>query len=286
MSQVQYELLDAGAGRKLERFGPIVLDRPCAQAVWQPQLDARQWSQEADAFFTREHGARWQFRRPAIREGWECTLAGVSMLLRPTDFGHVGMFPEHSFGWTKMKETLRATKHAQPPNVLNLFAYSGGATIAAAQAGAMVCHLDASKKMVDWARENAALNHLEEAPIRWITDDVQKFLKREIRRGRRYDAIVLDPPSFGRGTNQELFQIDHNMLEVLDLCRQVLAEQPLFVLLTCHTPGYTPLVLTYLMKQLLPAGNIEAGEMTLPAKPGVFAVPSGTYAWWTASGER
>ena len=280
MPQDLYELLDAGDGRKLERFGRFVLDRPCAQAVWHPQREHRLWEQ-ADAFFTREHGAHWQFRTPAVRAGWSCALSGVSMLLHPTDFGHVGMFPEHSFGWGKMQMAIRAAKRPAPPSVLNLFAYSGGATLAAAQAGAAVCHLDAARKMVDWARENAALNHLQEAPIRWITDDVQKFLKREIRRGRHYDGIVLDPPSFGRGTNQELFQIDNNMLEVLDLCRQVLSEQPLFVLLTCHTPGYTPLVLTHLVMQLLPPGHIDAGEMTLPASPKVFAVPSGTYAWWT-----
>lgn len=280
MSQDHYELLDAGDGRKLERFGRFMLDRPCAQAVWHPQHDQRFWAQ-ADAYFTREHGAHWQFRTPAVRNGWECTLNGVSMLLHPTDFGHVGMFPEHSFGWGKMQQAIRASKRSAQPSVLNLFAYSGGATLAAAQAGAEVCHLDASRKMVDWARDNAAINHLQDAPIRWITDDVQKFLKREIRRGRHYDGIVLDPPSFGRGTNQELFQIDNNMLEVLDLCRQVLNNHPLFVLLTCHTPGYTPLVLTHLATQLLPPGQITAGEMTLPAAPTVFAVPSGTYAWWT-----
>lgn len=280
MSQDAYELLDAGDGRKLERFGRFVLDRPCAQAVWHPQREPQLWTR-ADAFFTREHGAHWQFRTAAVRNGWNCTLGGVNMALRPTDFGHVGMFPEHSLGWTMMQRAIRAAKRPAPPSVLNLFAYSGGATLAAAQAGAEVCHLDASRKMVDWARENAALNHLQDAPIRWITDDVQKFLKREIRRGRRYDGIVLDPPSFGRGTNQELFLIDNNMLEVLDLCKQVLSDAPLFVLLTCHTPGYTPLVLNHLLTQLLPPGKIDAGEMTLPAPPQVFTVPSGTYAWWT-----
>lgn len=282
MPNDQYELLDAGAGRKLERFGRFVLDRPCAQAVWRPQREPRFWSQ-ADAYFTRENGSHWQFRVPAVRQGWSCSLGGISMQLRPTDFGHVGIFPEHSFGWAKMQEEIRRTPQPEKPSILNLFAYSGGATLAAAQSGAAVCHLDASKKMVEWARENARLNHLDEAPIRWITDDVQKFLKREIRRGRRYDGIVLDPPSFGRGTNQELFQIDDNMLEVLDLCRQVLAERPLFVLLTCHTPGYTPMVLTHLVTQQLPPGQIEAGEMALPAAPGTYAVPSGTYAWWKPS---
>lgn len=274
----RYEFLDAGGGQKLERFGKWILARPCAQAVWRPQ-HPELW-QEADAFFSREHGAHWKFRSPRIRDGWVCQLGEVSMLLRPTDFGHVGVFPEHTLGWSLATKLLKSATSPQP-SVLNLFAYSGGATLACAKAGAQVCHLDASKKMVDWARENARANGLEEAPIRWIVDDVTKFLKRELRRGKRYDAIVLDPPSFGRGTSQELFQIDACMLELLELCREVLSEHPLFVLLTCHTPGYTPLVLSHLSSQSFPPGDIQTGEMILPAAEGLLAVPSGAYALWT-----
>ena len=273
----QYEFLDAGAGRKLERFGQWVLSRPCAQAVWSPQQPDL-WRQ-ADASFSREHGAHWEFRSPRIRDGWRCELGGIEFLLKPTDFGHVGIFPEHLLGWNLVRESIRAAA-PRKLSILNLFAYSGGATLACAKAGAEVCHLDASKKMTDWARENAAVNHLEEAPIRWIVDDVTKFLKREIRRGRRYDGIILDPPSFGRGTSQELFQIDQCMLELLALCRDVLAETPSFVMLTCHTPGYTPLVLEHLAAQSFPKGEIRTGEMVLPAADGILAVPSGAYAFW------
>ena len=273
-----YALLDAGNGRKLEQFGHFLLDRPCAQAVWKPCLPEAQW-QAAHAFFTREQGARWRFRQK-MPESWTCEIAGIDFLLQTTDFGHVGVFPEHELAWRKAQE-LCVPSGAEKFSVLNLFAYSGGATLALAKAGCEVCHLDASKKMVDWARKNADLNSLGDAPIRWIIDDVQKFLKREIRRQRFYDGIILDPPSFGRGSNQELFQIDSHMLDLLDLCRQVLAAQARFLFLSCHTPGYTPMVLTNLLSQVLPKGKIVAGELALPAsRPDVMSVPSGTWALW------
>ncbi len=276
-----YELIDAGAGRKLERFGRYVLDRPCSQAVWRPALPASRWA-AADAHFSRENGSRWQFRTSAVKEGWTCPIDGLSFRLRPTDFGHVGLFPEHSRCWSLIGAAAEdARQKGRRLNVLNLFAYTGGATLAAAQAGCTVCHLDASPKSVAWARENAAASHLEEAPIRWIVDDVRKFLQREMRRDRKYDGIILDPPSFGRGSNQELFTIDSGMMEVLDLVRQSLSETPAFVLLTCHTPGYTPLVLSHLVSQNLPEGHCATGEMTLPAAVAVLPVPSGAYAWWT-----
>jgi 23S rRNA (cytosine1962-C5)-methyltransferase len=170
--------------------------------------------------------------------------------------------------------------------VLNLFAYSGGASLAAARAGAEVCHLDASRKMVTWARRNAELNGLVDAPIRWIVDDVRRFLKREQRRGRRYDGIILDPPSFGRGKRQEVFKIDDHLGELLDQCREVLSSSPRFVFLSCHTPGYTPLVLTHLLEQMQQGcpGDTESGEMILPGVGGVRPVPSGSYAVWRGKG--
>lgn len=273
-----YLLLDSGNGRKLERFGIFVLDRPCAQAVWRQSLSPQEWAQ-ADAIFSRDSRASgWQFRS-TWPEFWLCEIAGVRFRLQATDFGHVGVFPEHALGWQKMRSAITALSPSKL-NVLNLFAYSGGASLALAQAGCNVCHLDASRKMVDWGRQNAELNHLDGAPIRWIVDDVQKFLQREVRRGRQYDGIVMDPPSFGRGSKQELFQIDQHILDLLSLSRQVLSSQPAFVFFSCHTPGYTPLVLTHLLTQGLPPGNIEAGELTLPASGKTLPVPSGTYAFW------
>ncbi|MBQ7176569.1 MAG: class I SAM-dependent methyltransferase [Victivallales bacterium] len=267
----KYQLLDCGDGRKLERFGKYVLDRPCAQAVWRKSIPHSAWA-AADAFFTREHNEGWRETRPLPRE-WKCTLGDVTMLLSKTDFGHVGVFPEHVFAWNWMKSHLTAP-HA---NVLNLFAYSGGASIAMAKAGCNVCHLDASKKMVDWAHRNAQANSLEDAPIRWIVDDVGKFLQRELRRGKCYDGIVLDPPSFGRGTNQEVFKIDNCLMELLENCGKLLSDNPMFIFLSCHTPGYTPTVLKNLLLQTLPKGGIEAGELLIP---GPAPLPSGMYAGW------
>ena len=200
--------------------------------------------------------------------------------LAPTDFGHLGIFPEHSMLWAKMGDLIRA--QATPPNVLNLFAYSGGATLAAAKAGAKVCHLDASKGMVSWARDNAALSGLQGAPIRWIVDDVLKFLSREKRRGVRYDGIILDPPSFGRGAQGEVFKIERDIHEILASCRELLSDKPLFVFLTTHTPGMTPLVMRYLLEQMMRGkqGNIASGEMIIPAQNG-SDLPSGSYAAWT-----
>jgi 23S rRNA (cytosine1962-C5)-methyltransferase len=280
--QTEYRLLDAGNGRKLEQFGQVVLDRPCAQAVWRPCLTPEAWAQ-ADASFTRDEGKRWQFHRP-LPESWQVSIDGLLFEVQPTDFGHVGVFPEHVRAWRWLADLQRRLAPGREPlSVLNLFAYSGGATVAAARLGFRVCHLDASHKMVTWARRNAGLNDLSAAPVRWIVDDVQKFLKREPRRGAAYDGIILDPPSFGRGSRQELFKIDTHLLDLMGQCREVLSREPTFVFLSCHTPGYTPLVLQHLLNQGLSGlnGSIEAGEMVLEGGPGVLPVPSGTYAVWS-----
>ena len=277
----EYALLDSGHGRKLERFGTILLDRPCAQAVWNPSTPAL-WK-EADAYFTRKDGLEWRGRE-ALPDSWIASIEGVRMKLATTDFGHLGVFPETRELWRWIRERIKGeTKtRKEPLNFLNLFAYSGGATLAAAQGGAHCCHVDASKGMVAWARENAALNELEDHPIRWIVDDVNKFLQREERRGRRYDAVLLDPPSFGRGKSGELYKIEHALLETLQLCKNVLSEQPAFVYLTSHTPGFTPTVLSNLLRQLLPSGTLEQGEMLLQGEAPIYNVPSGTWSRWRA----
>lgn len=274
-----YELLDSGHGRKLERFGKVVLDRPCAQAVWAPQNN-QIWKQ-ADAFFSRKQGLEWR-GRDQLPESWIATVNGIKMKLSTTDFGHLGVFPETRAMWDWITETLRteAPQRKEPLHFLNLFAYSGGATLAGAKAGAHCCHVDASKGMVQWARENAKLNGLEEHAIRWIVDDVNKFLQREIRRSRRYDAILLDPPSFGRGKGGELYKIEQALLETLDLVKGVLSEQPCFVYLTSHTPGFSPIVLKNLIQQFFQKGNIECGEMLLTGGEDAYPVPSGTWARW------
>ena len=275
-----YELLDSGNGAKLERFGEIVLARPCAQAVWQPQRPAR-WK-SADATFDREDGNRWHGRNRLPQE-WVIDVDGTRFRLSGTDFGHLGIFPEQRAQWTWIRETVAAA--GRPVRVLNLFAYSGGSTLAAARGGAEVCHLDASKGMVQWARANAALNGLESHPIRWIVDDAHKFLNREIRRGRRYDGIILDPPTYGRGGNGETYKIERDLTETLRLCRALLSDSPLFLLLSAHTPGHTPIVLGNVLTQALRGlggAVVTSGEMVLAGAPDVFALPSGAYARWQA----
>jgi len=281
MIQDDYELLDAGDGSKLERFGPYVLERPCAQAAWRPRLAREEW-ERADATFSRKGRMCWVLRRE-LPESWVVRVAGVRMKLSRTDFGHLGLFPEQRTLWQWSAERLGASVAAgRTPSVINLFAYSGGASLAAARAGAAVCHVDASKGMVGWARENATLNDLGEAPIRWIVDDALKFLRREIRRGVRYDAIILDPPTFGRGARGEVYKIDRALQETLACCAELRSERPAFVLLSTHTPGFTPTVLSHLLSDFFGDGRIDSGEMLLAGKPGVWAVPSGGWAAWVA----
>lgn len=277
----EYALLDSGHGRKLERFGKVTLDRPCAQAVWSPARP-QIWKQ-ADASFTRKDGLQWKGREQ-LPDVWHATVNDIKMKLSTTDFGHLGVFPETREMWDWITKTLsaEAPKRKEPLKFLNLFAYSGGATLAGAKGGAHCCHVDASKGMVQWARENAGLNGLTDHPIRWIVDDCNKFLQREIKRGNRYDGILLDPPSFGRGKGGELYKIEQALLDTLKLVKGVLSDKPSFVYLTSHTPGFTPIVLNNLLRQLISGGKVENGEMLLTGEAEALPVPSGTWARWTS----
>lgn len=279
MSANEYELLDSGNGQKLERFGKIILERPCAQAVWAPQKPDL-WK-SATASFNRTGGLNWKGRE-ALPQSWIVAINGIRMKLSSTDFGHLGVFPETRNLWGWIAEAIRKASEDKKRQVqfLNLFAYSGGATLAAAKAGAACCHLDASKGMVEWARENAALNNMQDAPVRWIVDDVNKFLAREARRERRYDAVLLDPPSFGHGRKGELYKIEKDLLETLDNVRAVLSADAVFVLLTSHTPGFSPIVLKNLLTQVLGPGTVQCGEMLLTGAKDVFEVPNGNWARW------
>ncbi len=264
-----YALIDSGSEQKFERFGEYTLIRPCPQAMWRPKHPDR-WK-SADAIFTREQEKSWRMNR-SLPASWVVEIGKVRFKLALTDFGHLGAFPEHSFLWTSMRPMIR-----EKMRILNLFAYSGGVTLAAAQEGAQVCHVDASKGMVDWARENAALNGLEKAPIRWIVDDVIKFLKREINRKSFYDGIILDPPTFGRGNKGEVFKIERDLLTLLELCNDLLSERRQFLILSCHTPLISPLVLQNIMEQVVGKDLLKTDEMLLSA-PGAFSIPSGCYA--------
>ena len=281
-----YELIDSGDGRKLERFGKCVLARPCSQAMWRPCKSAAEWA-KADASFDREDGNNWHGRANLPKE-WQIETAGIRFKLGGTDFGHLGIFPEQRSQWKWIRQRVEssvAVDGSRRPSVLNLFAYSGGSTMAAALGGAEVCHLDASKGMVEWARENARLNGLADHPIRWIVDDAHKFMRREIRRGRKYDAIILDPPTFGRGAGGEMYKIERDLKDTLGLVKDLLSESPSFVLFSSHTPGLSQIVAENILGQLFPLATLESGEMLL--EPGgretedgrrtPIACPSGIY---------
>ena len=291
MTGDEYELVDSGGGRKLERFGQYVIARPCSQALWKPSLPPSEWNR-ADASFDREDGNRWHGRSRLPGE-WTIETAGMRFKLGGTDFGHLGIFPEQRAQWKWIRKVV-GERVTYPPSeasprsgcpsrggngervsVLNLFAYSGGSTVAAALGGAEVCHLDASKGMVAWARENAALNGLATHPIRWIVDDAHKFMNREIRRGRRYDAIILDPPSFGRGASGEMYKIERDLGETLSLVKSLLSEKPAFILFSSHTPGLSVRVAENIIGQEFPSASLESGEMLLEGRR--VACPSGVF---------
>lgn len=279
-----YQLIDSGNGRKLEQFGDFVLNRPASQAIWKPRLNDQIWS-DAHVIVDRD-GKRTLLQRSKIPDSWSTMIEGILFKLSVTDFGHIGVFPEQRSNWAKLQNIVKdRVKQGDVPNVLNLFAYSGGSTLACAKAGAKVTHLDASKGMVSWARDNAELNDLQQAPIRWMVDDVIKFCERELRRGVRYDGIILDPPTYGRGKANEVFKIEEHLPYLLELCNQLLSDKPLFILLSCHTPGFTPIVLEHLLRQAISfnSGTFQPSEMLLEgASDDVLSLPNGTQCFWIA----
>ena len=281
-SKSDYSLLDSGNGRKLERFGGYILNRPASQAVWLPSLPEKEW-EKAHVLVDRD-GNRTILNRDRIPDTWSTSIEDIQFKLSVTDFGHIGVFPEQRANWARLRQLVAdSVASGHQPNVLNLFAYSGGSTLACALAGAKVTHLDASKGMVTWARENAQLNGLQDAPIRWIVDDVLKFCDRELRRGTKYDGIILDPPTYGRGKANEVFKIEEHLPPLLDTCAQLLTETPSFVLLSCHTPGFSPVVLTHLLRQSLGSrpGSYTPDEMLLEGSDTTtFPLPNGTQCFW------
>jgi 23S rRNA (cytosine1962-C5)-methyltransferase len=276
-----YELLDSGGGRKLERVGEWVVNRTAAQAFWAPKRPGREWD-EAHAIHHRSDtgGGRWQ-TRVEMPPRWPVAIGGVKLHAKLTPFGHLGLFAEHASQWDVLRKTIAAARAAGPVEVLNLFAYTGGATLACAQAGAAVCHVDAAKGVVDWARDNAALGGLADRPVRWIVDDCADFLRREKRRGHRYQGLILDPPSFGRSGRGKVWKIEDGLPELLSLCADVIDPDPVFVLLSCHSPSFSPLVLENLLAERFdrPAA-VVSGEMAIPEKDGGRALPSGVFTRW------
>ena len=261
-----YALVDSGHGRKLERFGAMLLDRPEEQAIWTPRLSKNEW-EKADAIFTgdvdEEGAGRWK-RRAGLDEFWECRHGAIRFICRLTSFRHVGAFPEQEAHFLFMRERLR--KAGETPALLNLFGYTGLASLVAAEVGAEVTHIDASKKAIAWARENQALSKLDDKPIRWILDDAPKFAAREVRRGRRYDGILLDPPKFGRGPKGEVWDLFQNLPETLKLCRELLKPGG-FLILTAYAIRASFLSLHRLSEEVLGPG-VESGELALKDQAG------------------
>ncbi len=273
-----FAVLDAGGGQKLERWKDVTLLRPDPTAVWPMQ------AHEADGVYIRSDtgGGHWSFGR-ALPEQWAISYRDLSFLVRPTGFKHTGLFPEQAVNWDWMRETLAAwqTSQSRAPRILNLFAYTGGATIACAKSGAEVVHVDAAKGIVAWAKDNAKANGLSNAPIRYIVDDCAKFVKRELRRGNRYDGIVMDPPSYGRGPTGELWKIEADLYPLVADCAALLSETPAFFLINSYTTGLAASVLKNVLSAALPKGEIAADEIGLPIGRGGMALPCGATGRWT-----
>ncbi len=273
-----YAVLDCGGGEKVEKWGPHILVRPDPQAIW-PQTDPAGPWQRANAVYHRSKsgGGQWEIRK--LPAQWTISYQSLRFNLKPMSFKHTGLFPEQAVNWDFIMDQIRAA--GRPVQVLNLFAYTGGATLAAAAAGASVCHVDASKGMTQWARENAATSGLADRPIRWIVDDCKKFVQREIRRGRKYDAIIMDPPSYGRGPSGETWKIEEDVADFVALTMQLLSDRPLFVLISSYSAGLAPSVMAYLLGITAGAqhkGEIEAQELGLPVRSTGLTLPCGSSA--------
>lgn len=275
-----YRLLDTGGGDKLERAGSYTIVRPCLQAVWPRRLPPSEW-ERADAVFTRapNGSGRWECRR-TLPDTWPMAWAGSEWLIKATGFGHLGLFPEQEGNWAwlgKACRTMPGTVEA-----LNLFAYTGGSSLAMAREGARVTHVDAAKPVVAWARENARHQGVDGDRCRWIVEDATAFCRRELRRGRTYHGIVLDPPTFGRGPKAQLWRIESDLSPLLELCRDLLVhDAPAFVVLSCHTPGFTPRVVANVVESVLGRdADVDCGEMLIPEQDGERWLPAGVYVRW------
>ncbi len=269
-----YEVIDCSKGEKLERWGDYILVRPDPQVIWDTPRKEKGWHKmNAHYHRSKKGGGEWEFFD--LPQQWSIHYRSLTFQLKPFSFKHTGLFPEQAANWDWFSELIK--KAGRPVKVLNLFAYTGGATIAAAAAGASVTHVDASKGMVTWAKENAASSGLADAPIRWIVDDCVKFVEREIRRGNHYDAIIMDPPSYGRGPKGEIWKIEESIHPLVKLCAQLLVDRPLFFLINSYTTGLQPAVLSYLigteLKRFL--GKVTADEIGLPVSSNGLTLPCG-----------
>ena len=275
-----YEIIDMANGEKLERWGNIKLIRPDPQIIWKNKSFPNEWK-NANARYNRSNtgGGAWEYKK-RLPESWQVKYKNLTFNIKPMGFKHTGLFPEQAVNWDWMINKIQQSK--RNIKVLNLFAYTGGATVACLSAGASVCHVDSSKGMTTWAKENVESSGLREKPVRFIIDDVVKFVQREIRRGNKYDAIVMDPPSYGRGKNGEVWQFENNIADLVELCMQVLSDDPLFFLINSYTTGISSRVLANLLELNMKnyKGKITSGEIVLPMKNSNLVLPCGIYGRW------
>ncbi len=274
-----YEILDMANGEKLERWGNVILIRPDPQIIWKNKSFPKKWEM-ANARYNRSSsgGGGWKYNKK-MPESWKIKYKDLTFNIKPMGFKHTGLFPEQAVNWDWMISKIKNAK--KDINVLNLFAYTGGATVACSYAGASVCHVDSSKGMTTWAKENLATSGLADRPVRFIVDDVVKFVNREIRRGHKYDGIIMDPPSYGRGTNGEVWKFEDNIYELVELCSKVLSDNPLFFLINSYTTGISSAVLENILRlNIKKEGKITHGEIGLPMTNSKLILPCGIYGRW------
>ena len=275
----EYEVIDCSEGEKLERWGKYILLRPDPQVIWDTPKNHPKWRQlNAHYHRSKKGGGEWEFFD--LPEQWPLHYKNLIFQLKPFSFKHTGLFPEQAVNWDWFSNKIKNA--GRPIKVLNLFAYTGGATLAAAAAGANVTHVDASKGMVAWAKENAVSSDLGDAPIRWLVDDCVKFVEREIRRGNKYDAIIMDPPSYGRGPKGEIWKIEECVFDLVKLCAQILSDDPLFFLINSYTTGLQPAVLAYMLGTVMKkyGGTVDAQEIGLPVSSNGLVLPCGASGRW------
>jgi len=276
-----YELIDTGDGEKLERWGEYTLRRPDPQIIWPIDHSNPLWN-NVDAHYHRSKsgGGQWEYKRK-LPERWSVNFGKLKFYIEPTGFKHTGLFPEQAVNWKWMMEKIE--KAERPIRVLNLFAYTGGASVACAAAGAEVCHVDAAKGMVGWAKENLELSGLKDKPVRFIVDDVMKFVQREQRRGKTYDAVIMDPPSYGRGPNGEVWKIEDSLYGFIEECLGIVSDKPLFILINSYTTGFSPTVLANILSVTMGKkykGQVSSGEVGIPVKASGLVLPCGIYGRW------
>lgn len=283
-SSEDYELLDSGDGEKLERFGSIILSRPDPQSLWRKKLSENEWK-KANAVFTRtEQGGDWNIKSGNL-DKWPINFSGLKFWIKPTAFKHTGIFPEQSTNWDWMRKIIKDNN--EKIEVLNLFGYTGGASLACAQAGANVVHVDSSKSAITWARENAELSSLSDKPIRWILEDVRVFVGRELKRGNKYNAIIMDPPAFGHGVKNEIWKIEEHFLALVEDCIKLLSDKPLFFIINGYSSGYSSIAYKNVLNVLLEkfSGKLEIGELAIEEKKDKVGesrlLPCGIFARWS-----